>query len=108
VIDVRGCDLSAVSSADVIRRFLVELVPALGMLPQGDPIVKRFGEGDLEGWSAVQFIETSSITLHADEVKGRCFIDVFSCKSFDAEIAASLAQKAFHGRSVDHSLIERR
>ena len=33
--------------------------------------LERFGEGELEGWSAMQFIETSSITVHADEVFGR-------------------------------------
>ena len=32
----------------------------------------------------MQFIETSSITIHADEVWARCFVDVFSCRPFDA------------------------
>jgi S-adenosylmethionine decarboxylase len=60
--------------------------------------LERFGNGELVGWSAMQFIETSSITIHADEFSGRCFVDVFSCREFDAEIAAAIAVPHFGGR----------
>jgi S-adenosylmethionine/arginine decarboxylase-like enzyme len=60
-------------------------------------LLDRFGDDELEGWSALQFIETSSITIHADEVFGRCFVDVFSCKPFDAQLAAALAVECFGG-----------
>jgi hypothetical protein len=49
----------------------------------------------LEGWSALQFIKTSSITIHADKVFGRCFIDVFSCRPFDSDVAAAIAVEHF-------------
>ena len=45
----------------------------------------------------MQFIETSSITVHADEVSGRCFVDVFSCKPFDGDRAAAVAVEHFGG-----------
>ena len=45
----------------------------------------------------MQFIETSSVTLHADEVWGRCFVDVFSCRVFDADTAAAVAVEHFGG-----------
>jgi hypothetical protein len=45
----------------------------------------------------MQFIETSSVTVHADEVSGRCFIDVFSCKPFAAEHATAVAVAHFGG-----------
>jgi hypothetical protein len=48
----------------------------------------------------MQFIETSSITVHADEVAGRCFVDVFSCRPFDADLAATVALEHFGGRSL--------
>ena len=67
--------------------------------PNTSQAFDRFGDGELEGWSALQFIETSSITLHADEVSGRCFVDVFSCRPFDADVAASLAGEHFGGTS---------
>ena len=61
-------------------------------------MIERFGDDELEGWSALQFIETSSITLHADEVFGRCFVDVFSCRPFDPDVAAAIAVAYFGGR----------
>ena len=56
------------------------------MRAHGPVHLERFGQGELEGWSAMQFIETSSITIHADEVGGRCFVDVFSCRAFDPQV----------------------
>ena len=82
-------DRSAASSRRV--------VDAIGMRAHGPLHLERFGDGELEGWSAMQFIETSSITLHADEFGGRCFVDVFSCRPFDADVAAAIAAAHFGG-----------
>ena len=45
----------------------------------------------------MQFIETSTITVHADEVENRCFVDIFSCRSFDPAAAAAVATEHFGG-----------
>ena len=73
------------------------LIDAIGMRAHGPLALERFGDGELEGWSAMQFIETSSITIHADEVSGRCFVDVFSCRPFDPDVAAAVAVAHFGG-----------
>jgi S-adenosylmethionine decarboxylase len=73
------------------------VIAAIGMRAHGPLMIDRFGDEELEGWSALQFIETSSITIHADEVFGRCFIDVFSCRPFDADAAAAIAVEHFGG-----------
>ena len=48
----------------------------------------------------MQFIETSSITLHADEVGGRCFVDIFSSQAFDPDDAMAIAVEHFGGTST--------
>jgi S-adenosylmethionine decarboxylase len=96
-IDLHGCPPGPVADPDTIRAFVPALIDAIGMRAHGPLLLERFGDGDLEGWSAMQFIETSSITVHADEVAGRCFIDVFSCRPFDAELAAAVAVEHFGG-----------
>jgi S-adenosylmethionine/arginine decarboxylase-like enzyme len=73
------------------------LINAIVMRAHGPLMLDRFGDGELEGWSAMQFIETSSLTIHADEFGGRCYIDVFSCKPFDPEVAAEIAVRYFGG-----------
>ncbi len=96
-VDLRGCDASALRDPDAIRAFVGEVVPAIGMEAHGPTYLERFGEGELEGWSAMQFIKTSSIVVHADEHGRRCFVDVFSCRAFDPEIVATIARQFFGG-----------
>jgi S-adenosylmethionine/arginine decarboxylase-like enzyme len=96
-IDLHGCEFRPLADRDNIRAFVPAVIDAIGMRAHGPLLLERFGDGDLEGWSAMQFIETSSITVHADEVSGRCFIDVFSCRAFDGERAAAVAVEYFGG-----------
>ena len=96
-IDLHGCDRARLADPDSIRRFVPAVIDAIGMRAHGALMIARFGDGDLEGWSALQFIETSSITIHADEVSGRCFVDVFSCRPFDPDVAAAIAVEHFGG-----------
>ena len=99
-IDLHGCSFAALADPGIITAFVRELIAAIGMRAHGPLHLERFGTGELEGWSAMQFIETSSITVHADEVSARCFIDVFSCRPFDADRAAVVALEHFGGRPL--------
>jgi S-adenosylmethionine/arginine decarboxylase-like enzyme len=99
-ISLHGCDRERLADPESIRRFVPVVIDAIGMRAHGALALERFGDGELEGWSAMQFIETSSITLHADEVFGRCFVDVFSCKPFDPDVAAEIAVEHFGGIAV--------
>jgi S-adenosylmethionine/arginine decarboxylase-like enzyme len=96
-IDLHGCASGRLADPDSIRAFVPAVIDAIGMRAHGPLAFERFGDGDLEGWSAMQCIETSSIAIHADEVSGRCFVDVFSCREFDAKIAAAIAVAHFGG-----------
>ena len=97
VIDLHDCDREALVDPATIRRFVPVVIEAIGMRAHGPLMLERFGDDDLEGWSAMQFIETSSLTIHADEFSGRCYVDVFSCKAFDPELAAAIAVEHFGG-----------
>jgi S-adenosylmethionine decarboxylase len=99
-IDLHGCDRRRLEDPDTIRAFVPSMIEAIGMRAHGPLQLERFGAGNLEGWSAMQFIQTSSITIHADELSNRCFIDVFSCRPFNTEAAAATAAAHFHGRST--------
>ena len=96
-IDLHDADRARLADPDVIRAFVAAVIDAIGMRAHGPLRIDRFGDGELEGWSAMQFIETSSITIHADEFSGRCYVDVFSCMAFDPEVAAAIAVDHFGG-----------
>jgi S-adenosylmethionine/arginine decarboxylase-like enzyme len=96
-IDLHGGDRTRLADPINIRRFVPTVIAAIGMRAHGPMMIDRFGNDQLEGWSALQFIETSSITIHADEVFGRCFVDIFSCRRFDPDAAAAIAVEHFGG-----------
>jgi S-adenosylmethionine/arginine decarboxylase-like enzyme len=87
---------------------LRELVPAIDMKAYGDPIVERFGDGDDVGISAVQLIYTSAITIHTNDMYRDMYLDVFSCKPFNAETVVERVRRAFAPAEVNHQLLYRR
>ena len=46
----------------------------------------------------------AAIDLHADEVAGRCLVDVFSCRPFDPAFAVAVAVEHFGGRAAANVL----
>lgn len=99
-VDLAGCDHELIQSPKAIKRFVAELVELLKMQAHGPTRVEKFAENSLEGYSAFQFIETSSIVIHFDDKQGdRAFIDIFSCCFFDPYRAQKFAQKYFQAKA---------
>lgn len=87
-INVYECDPKKITSKKEIQEFMIELCKKIDMKRYGPTLIERFAEGEMEGYSAMQFIETSSITMHFDDQHdNRAFIDIFSCKFFDHKVA---------------------
>ncbi|MFO0704824.1 MAG: S-adenosylmethionine decarboxylase [Candidatus Andersenbacteria bacterium] len=103
-IDLYQCDHKKMIDPEGLKTFIAELIKSVDMVAHGPCYVERFGEGKLLGYSAMQFIETSAITVHLDEVDSRAFIDLFSCKQFDAKKPTELAIKYFGAKQ--HKLTE--
>lgn len=99
-VNVYGCNSEFIKTPEKIKQYVVELCDKIGMVRHGPTLVERFAEGELEGYSGFQFIETSSVTLHFDETENRAFIDVFSCKYFDPELAKNFSLEFFEGESA--------
>ena len=92
-VDLYGCKPEYIRRPEKIRELITGLCSTIKMKRVGRPVIKRFGDGDLLGYSALQFIETSSITLHFDETKNRAFVEIFSCKYFEPELARQFCQR---------------
>lgn len=106
-IDLHGCAHDRLTDIALLRLFVEQLVQMLKMQPHGPCCVDRFGEGDLEGLSAMQFIKTSTITVHLDEVGNRAFIDIFSCGTFDPSVAEDFSRDFFHAQKSNVTVIAR-
>ncbi len=99
-IDCYGCHPEHIKDANKIREFIIALCKEINMDRFGPAMIERFAEGYYEGFSALQFIETSSVTMHFDEQENRAFIDIFSCKFFDPEVAKNFCQKFLEAKSA--------
>lgn len=107
LLGAAGCN-ERLRDLDAIRQFVKELVEAIDMVAYGDVIAARFGSGIEIGISAVQLIETSAITIHTNDAAGDLYLDVFSCKDFEADRVRSLVEEWFAPLSVDFDVRLRR
>ena len=108
IINLNECDKDLVKDREALGRFGKDLCKIINMIPYGEPIINRFGKGDLEGYSMVQFIETSSITVHLDEFENKVFIDIFSCKYFDPDKAQDFSREYFKANKCEYQTIFRK
>ncbi len=107
-INLYGCDAKLIRSKRSIRSYIKKLCQEINMVPYGRTLVKRFGESDLQGFSAFQFIKTSSITLHFDEIQNRAFIDIFSCKNFDEDRVEEFSKTFFKSQKSKKDILIRK
>jgi len=107
IINLINCDKKLLKSKTHIQLFPHKLCRLIKMKPYGETLLKKFGKGKLEGYSLMQFIETSSITAHFDEFGNKAFIDVFSCKNFDEKKVLKFSKKYFKAKGGNYKAIYR-
>lgn len=109
VMDLYECDPFKISDEESIRRYARDLCRVIDMKPYGEPQTPYFGENQehTKGYSLLQFIETSSITGHFSEGTGACYINIFSCKSYDAEIAENFTKEFFGAKRMNSRFLVR-
>ncbi len=97
-IDIYECHPLKIRDAELIKRFVVELCDLIEMKRFGETQVVHFGEDEkVAGFSMVQLIETSLISAHFANLTNTTYLDVFSCKVYDPEIAARFSKDYFGG-----------
>jgi len=107
VINLYGCDSNKIKNSKDINDFVISLCDLIEMKRHGEAIIERFGKESLEGYSMLQFIETSSVTAHFDEIKDRAFIDIFSCKKFNVDKAVNFCFDFFKAQRKKVYVIDR-
>ena len=109
IIDMSAGDRERVRSARHICRFVETLVETIGMKAYGLPVLEHFAEHvpEAAGYSLVQLIETSAITGHFCGSSGDAYIDIFSCKNFEAELAVRVVRTAFRPKHINAITLER-
>ena len=109
---MHGCDV-AMFTRRGIKRFCRELCQLIDMErcdlhfwdDVGLPPEECQTEPHAKGTSAVQFILTSSVVIHTLDLTGKVFINVFSCKRFDAAKTEAFCVEFFRADSVGTRLV---
>lgn len=67
------------------------------MVAYGEPVIEHFATHDPQkaGFSMVQLIETSNISMHAVDRDCTMYLDVFSCKPFSNEVVIDTVKEFF-------------
>ena len=114
VLDLHNCNAKKFTRT-ALEKFFKELCSEIDMKrcelfwwdDHGLPPEECQTEPHLKGTSAVQFIMTSNITIHTLDLMKRVYVNLFSCKGFDAEIATAFSVEWFYGRVAQSKEIQR-
>jgi len=109
IMDLLDCDPKIIRSKKKISEYSDKICKLIKVKRFGKPIVKRFGFGKdfTAGYSLVQLIETSLVSGHFSELWRVSYINIFSCKDFDAKTAAHFTKKFFQAKKMKKRIIRR-
>lgn len=107
MLDCSGCN-DNIRSKEQIYNFVKEMVKEIDMIAHGEPIIEYMLPDDPKaGYSLFQLITTSNISAHFVEPNNTAYIDVFSCKEFDTNIAQEVVNRYFNPTKVRKIFITR-
>ena len=114
LLDLHGCD-AELFNRDYIDKFFSDLCDLIGMEKcevhfwddVGVPEEEQQKLPHTKGTSAVCFILTSTIVIHTLDLLGAIYVNIFSCKSFDPDVAAEFTSERFKAVSYSKTFIER-
>ncbi len=109
VLDLNGCPSELLSSKANILNWSKDLVEAIDMVSYGDPIIEHFAihSNEAAGYTLLQMIETSNIAAHFAENIGQAYIDIFSCKEFDNQVAIDVCTEYFSPTELQQHVMKR-
>lgn len=114
ILDIHECDASMLSqdNLSIFFRKLCQLMDVEQIFHYHDDSDKPGREGEdikqpMEVTTAVQFMRTNNVTVHAVDTMKRVYVNIFSCKDFDIEHIIKYCAFYFKGEIVHRMEIPR-
>ena len=114
ILDLHGCDASTFNRRS-LDGYFEKLCKAIDMVK-----CERYWWDDIgvaeeekqtsphtKGTSAVQFILTSTIVVHTLDLLKAAYINIFSCKEYDREVAEKITKEWFGAKECRSQFLER-
>ena len=105
-LDLKRCNNKVKDKAD-LKDYVYQVTDLIDMTRFGECQIYKFGTGNKAGYSMLQLIETSNITGHFCDENNSAYIDIFSCKPYNAEKLAVFTKRFFEADSMVYHTIER-
>ena len=114
ILDLHFCDPSTFNRKS-LKKYFEELCGQIKMTrcelhfwdDLGVPSEEQQTSPHTKGTSAVQFILTSSIVIHTLDLLEKVYINIFSCKGFDKNLAEAFSKQWFKAGDCRSHFIER-
>jgi S-adenosylmethionine/arginine decarboxylase-like enzyme len=112
IMDCYNC-LGNLNNKDYIQLFIDELVLKTGMKKKGYTIFEYFPhtdyniERDIVGFSVVQIISLSNITLHINEISKSIYLNFFTCGELNENLVVKIFKSYFEPEHFRISIIDR-
>jgi S-adenosylmethionine decarboxylase len=114
ILDLHGCDVSKFNRAS-LEEYFAKICDAIDMErcdlhfwdDDGVPPEERQTSPHTKGTSAVQFILTSTMVVHTLDLLKAVYVNIFSCKPFDRNVAEELTKEWFGAEKCKAHFIER-
>ncbi len=112
LLDAYNCK-GYINKKDCIQLFIDELVLKSGMKKKGETIFEYFEntdynrERDIVGYSVIQIISLSNITLHINEISKSIYLNFFTCGDLNPELVVDIFKKYFDPLHFRISILER-
>ncbi len=109
MLDGYGGDEAKLQDLNLVYRILDELPARIGMTKIMPPYVFKYNGVRPEDWGLSGFvlIAESHISIHTFPEKHFVSADIFSCKAFDADFAATYFKQAFEMEKVECTVLDR-
>lgn len=112
IIDANECS-GEIRSIEKIRDFINDLCEIGQMQKKGDLIIEEFEENqfninnDLVGYSIVQIISLSNITIHINFISRTIYFDFFTCGKIKEGLIVALFKNYFNPKTIKKIIINR-
>jgi len=114
VLDLHDCNTNKFNRSN-IESYFTEICRRISMTKcevhfwddVGVPEDEKQTSPKTKGTSAVCFILTSSIVIHTLDILKIVYVNIFSCKEFDPDVAAKFSQNWFEAGSYRTNFLSR-
>ena len=109
MLDLSECDQERINDLDFIFNFLNTLPDKIGMIKITQPYVFPYSGivPEDKGITGFVVIAESHLSIHTFVEKGYAFVDLFSCKPFNTDMARDIIIQAFCSKKPKAYMLER-